>query len=485
MKLVNFFWNMISNNKSAGMAETGHCAELRKSSLTDWVKSFRPAHAPAIVDCIAKCGGSVCAGSLPDDVLIEFIESCESQHELVAAATLSRRYGRRENRLIFQSVAEKLAGLLAPFQEKDVNFSDFSITLITAASQGMHLRLVMSYAAALAAIPSVRKVNVVFTAEWEWARWGDREREKFEKSLVAKVKAQIPDEYSYVEEKIAIKVAPDVNELLAILGDVVFRFEGVALFKTTWMFAAAIASVRPVITVTFSSLVPISPYSSLTIVRAPDVVEERSVYAEPPLLISESSISLPQLHDGSKSIVTVYAGQRIAAGLRSLSKGNWESILGLLEANEDLKWVLVGAADVDLAKREVPDWVLRSSVGERIVVLGFSDLEEIYREAVAFLCFPGMFGGSGGATNALLAGVPILAYEDSNSDISNLIEREYYVDGLDSAIARIDDWLAQPLLWEEFTVGQQKKVRSRTNLKEKGGQLLSIMKSAHEQWASN
>lgn len=480
MQLLRFLWGKPRSHGGGNTLDLD--PKHRDLNLSEWLRLRSYSSSKAILDAVSASNGKIAPGALNDDVLVDVIQSSNTLSELIAAATLVRRYGDRGSDLPAEYIAKKMSSF-GDISSCANAGTPRSISLVSAASEGAHLKLILSYAAALGSADPANKVNIIFTAEWEWARWKSGERNRYRDSIKERLRALGSDLPPDLFDRISVIVAPDRHEYSKNLGDIVFRFEGVSAFKTTWLFSRSVASKLPVITVTFSSMVSESGLGYRTIVRSPRLAGQNSIYFEQPLLVNASELEeVVYSSKNRNSIVTVYSGDRIAAGLAKLSVEQWGKVADLLRNNPDLKWLLVGASHPDEASRAIPSWIAEDSIADRIKVLGFSDLGAIYEESLAFLCFEGMFGGGGGSTAALVSGVPILTYSEERSDVSNFIDVKFHQESFTQAVDKISEWLKDPGAWRSFIAGQRARLLKRADLKSKGEELMSIIEATSSDW---
>jgi len=120
----------------------------------------------------------------------------------------------------------------------------------------------------------------------------------------------------------------------------------------------------------------------------------------------------------SKVIVSAIAGLRMQQRLAQQDRATLETLFSILDRVPGSVWHFIGAADPADLVRALPVIARRVARGQVVVhpVLPFEQFCEIVAGAALFIHPPGFTGGSGGATVARDAGIPILTTR--NSDVS-------------------------------------------------------------------
>lgn len=442
---------------------------------------------------VLRSSGSGERSTTVNEALGNLVNLVQTEDELVAACTAVRRLltakdmsNPQQSRLfsLLNQLAEKqqslCLGVAGTREKNDLR----RVTLISAADTGPHLLLVFHYAIALLTQPKIEEIVIVFTGEMEWGRWRQDKRVENLALLMAKFAerlALVKDKYPslrFAELRTTFELAPLAMSLGAKLGDVVIRFEGPAVFNTTHVFAKDIYEKHTVVTATFSSVVKNPKYSDLILARIGGAGEEEVPFVPPFVGLRYEQPKYPA--GPVKKVVTVYGMGRIAIGLSKLQTSDWDGIVQLLKQVPELIWVLVGAQDPELAKKKVPEHVMRDW-GDRIEVTGRADLDDLYSGAFAFLTFPNMFGGGMGASLAIAAGIPVLVGNEKNSDISGFIPAKGHTSGFADSVRRIALWAKSEPDWLDAINDQQELLKSRADLEAKGAELLNILKRAREQ----
>ncbi len=120
----------------------------------------------------------------------------------------------------------------------------------------------------------------------------------------------------------------------------------------------------------------------------------------------------------SKRIVSAIAGLRMQQRLAQQDRATLEALFSILDRVPGSVWHFIGAADPEGLVGSLPVIARRVARGQIKVhpVLPFEQFSEMVSTAALFIHPPGFTGGSGGATVARDAGIPILTTR--NSDVS-------------------------------------------------------------------
>lgn len=447
--------------------------------LFHYLKSREVAGMPAISSALIREKSAINPGVMRDDEIWPLINFICTIDDAVAVATLLRRYAERKHISAFNQVAQQLEE--APFINEQILYGESVkvVSLISAVTDGPHVMLVNAYAAALLVQPVINKVHLIFTGEWEWSQWSKVNQDKTVVRLrdgfikQASHFSVIRPLISELDARLSITLAPRSEDLSHLLGDVVIRFEGPAIFKTTHLYSKAIHQVRPVVTATFSSRITSGKNSDATLVRG-QVSSGCQFRYVPPAAISMTPIPAMLRERDEYIVATVYSQERIRIGLEKMSNKDWDAITRLFQSVPTAKWLLVGANDIQAARKTIPKHI-EEKFHARIQILGHSSLDEVYSKAFAFLSFPGMFGGGGAAAIAIAYGVPVLVNSDPRSDISNAIDNSLHVAGFLDSCTKLREWVADPSSWLQFVAKQQNHFADRMDLVSKGQELLRIL----------
>lgn len=448
-----------------------------KKSIVEYARGRATLKADAVLDMLSRNQDALKPGAVADDALQLLLASVQNVDDAVWAAHIVRSYADRQSPRVFEVVARLLEQV-----EMDLpggwGERVRTVTVLSSVTDGHHLKLLFAHAAALLTQPDLARVDIVFTGEWTWHLWQNGGSSKFRLSMLEEFSKQlamypgieVPD----VSGRLAIHVAPRPSELAQLLGDVVLRFEGPAAFKTTFICGRSIHLARPVVTGTFSSHVTAGRNSDFTLTRSA-APGNGAVHFVPPAGMA-LPISAPSRTAASRLLVTVYSQDRIRKGLQALPSEAWVQIRRLLEQMPDATWTLIGAADPAAARAAFPEGFLQA-FGHRVQVLAFSDLREIYPKAFAFLALPNVFGGAGGATMAIASGLPVVACRDRKSDISNTLPDNLQTDNLAESVDLLLRW-SDDGQRRRFIMEQQRCLRERMDLRQKGKELLAVLQHA-------
>jgi UDP-3-O-[3-hydroxymyristoyl] glucosamine N-acyltransferase len=455
--------------------------QKRKQTLLQYIESNIGVDTSSIRQILTAEKEKQKPGALLGEQIRPLLGSAMSADDIVAVATIIRTYADRRDQSLFVDISKLLEDCPLVGTPPSLGDEVKSITIISAATDGHHLKLVFAFAAALLAQATIEKVRIVFTGEWVWPVWSKVNTEAYLEKLKAAFETQLghyPDVQPYMatlEQRLEILSAPAPNEMAALLGDIVIRFEGPAAFKTTYIFGKAIHKVRPVVTATFSSHVNTLRNCDLVLARAISKNESLVHYIPPAALALP--LTPPVMDVGAEILlVSVYSQDRIKRGLASIKPNEWDAFGDLFDKHPNVRWLLVGASDPGLARAAIPAQFVEK-YGKRIEILAFSSLDEIYRKAFVFLSLPKVFGGAGGATMAISSGVPVLTDTDERSDIANTLPETLHIKNLVDAINTVKEWVDAPQLRYNFVADQQRFLAGRMNLEEKGKELLRHLSS--------
>lgn len=386
----------------------------------------------------------------------------------------------REQHLLLIEIGQLLAKQPLPGCLERSKSMVRDVTLISAVNIPPHLYLAFHYAFALLTQERIRRVNIVFTGERDG--WGALQEERRAQALdqvltewntrVNRVAQSYPA-LRQAAERVRIVLVPASDEWAGLIGDVVIRFEGPAPFNTTTIYGEAIHAARAVVTGTFSSLTRKGVYSDLTLTRSAPA-DATQVQFRPPGIHEAGVLPSRRPEHGELNVVTAYTQGRVLAGLKSLTADDWDAVAGLLRVAPQLRWRLVGASDPGLAAQAIPPGV-RDEFDARIQVSGMVELERLYAETFALLCFPKSFGGGRAAMLASAAGVPVLVPSDANLDISNLMPPGSHYESFVQALALVARWVEDEAARQTFVKTQQEFEQQRFLLPERGAELVRIL----------
>jgi hypothetical protein len=453
-----------------------------KVTLTQYFKSRTDIDVTEILSLLSLNKEQRKSGMLGEHVIRSLLCEIRTLDDIVAASTIIRHFADRKDRKLFAEVAHQLELASISCSPPSKSTSIESVTLLSAVTDGPHLKLIYAYAAALLVQPSIKKINIVFTGEWEWGLWSAGKNNNIVPKLLALFAEQTSHFPSMVPvladigKKLGITLAPRAVDMQELLGNVVIRFEGLAAFKTTYIFGKKIHEKIPVVTATFSSHITSAKNSDITLVRA-KATHPNQIHFTPPATVSTPLIPPAMNSKNDELIVTVYSQERIKSGLAAMCEKEWQAIETLFLRKPNAKWLLVGAYDPIAARTVIPSHI-KENFGNNIELLAFSNLDDIYRKAHVFLAFQNMFGGGGAASMAISYGVPVLVKTDQKSDIANLIPEEFHVRDFVHALKLTENWLDNPGERYQFIKRQQESFSERLDIESKGRELLGILTQA-------
>ena len=422
---------------------------------------------------------------LPSEYVGELIQSIRTTNDLIAVATIMRRFGDRNDTPNIDSITAKLENVTFDLPEflsdKRRPTQIQNITIIASTPTDSTLKTVFSVASALLTQDEIKTVRILFTAEWEWNYWAHVPSAP----TPEKLKKNFSEEYgsfldpTRIETGLHINMGLNATQVFDILGDIVVRMEGVAFFKTAYLYGKMIHKLFPVTTLTFSSHVTELRNTDILVTRSKSKKSEKHIHFLTPL--PKFKIEKPTKKTRQFTVVTVYAQDRIKKGLLGMSDQNWAKIEELFQTVPESKWILAGASNINEAVAAIPAHII-DTYPERIHVLGYSDLNELYQNADVFLTFSKMFGGGGGAMMAVAQGVPVLVENDHLSDISNALPEELHCQNFADAIDKAIGWSTNTDAWHEFIDAQQSSLLNRMDYEAKGSELLAILNDVFENY---
>lgn len=199
----------------------------------------------------------------------------------------------------------------------------------------------------------------------------------------------------------------------------------------------------------------VDPKNDLIIARGPHPVLGdpglTPVRIQPYPTITESRIEtvLEPERRLNKVIVSAIAGSRMDLRMAEQSDSDMRAFFSILDRNPGAVWHFIGAADPDGMIRANRHVARRVKSGQVVVhpVLPLPEFSALTGTAALFLHLPSFTGGSGGATVARRAGVPILTFR--HSDVSGRQPAETVFETGDTAgfVAMANRLLEDGELW--------------------------------------
>lgn len=140
----------------------------------------------------------------------------------------------------------------------------------------------------------------------------------------------------------------------------------------------------------------------------PTIVEEG--------FVNEVPIDLAKME--RQIIVSAITGVRMDVRMREMDPADMKTMFSLLDMVPGAVWHLIGSTDPDAMVKGNPAIARRVKAGQMVVhpVLPFEEFTTFVSDASLFFHMPGFTGGSGGASVARRAGIPILTFK--HSDVS-------------------------------------------------------------------
>ncbi|SEQ95568.1 hypothetical protein SAMN03080615_03384 [Amphritea atlantica] len=369
-----------------------------------------------------------CTELVNEEVLIGLVSKLLSMHiglqDTIALSSLVKLKLRQSNQF------NLLINEIAIYQNNlklDISHRGKGVTVLSSIVRpdSEHMGVILNHAVPL--VLAGEKVSIVLMAEMEWPSWrkqaGEAFREKFTRALVEYLDKSALDYLNkeLVCSELRIFVSPRPNILASLLCENVIRFEGVARFRCSNVYAKDILNKCNVTTVLFSSAVADVKYTDRVLVRHENPLE-RQISFHPPIRIKPDSDRVFNMTSfgGIKKLISVYSSNRISHGLSNLTDNDWCGLEKLFTKYPYLSWTLIGAADVTVAYEAIPDSV-PSFVRERILIMGVSSLDTVYRSDNVILALPGIPGAGGVGISSLKHGMLVLTIDDMQSDLNNLV----------------------------------------------------------------
>lgn len=164
----------------------------------------------------------------------------------------------------------------------------------------------------------------------------------------------------------------------------------------------------------------------MIISRGPhDIIGERGnalVRAQPyPTIVANSFVTEVPIEFEkmeSKIIVSAITGVRMDVLINKMSRLDMENMFSILDEVPGTVWHLFGSTDPKALIKSNPMIEHRVNAGQMVVhpVVPFDEFTDFVSKASLFFHMPGITGGSGGATVARRAGIPIVTFK--HSDVS-------------------------------------------------------------------
>lgn len=202
----------------------------------------------------------------------------------------------------------------------------------------------------------------------------------------------------------------------------------------------------------------------LIIARGPHRIEGRPgsarvrVQPYPTLLASEPRPRAvpPRPQDAPPLIVSAIVGARMEARLDELGQRKLARFLALLDDRPGAVWHFIGSSNPERLIRGNRTLRARVARGQVVVhpVLTAESYRALVGQASLFLHLPGFTGGSGGASVARRAGVPILTFRHSDVAGRQPPETVFEEDQIAACIALARRLLADPRMATEISALQ-------------------------------
>ncbi|ALM53718.1 hypothetical protein [Halomonas huangheensis] len=348
---------------------------------------------------------------------------------------------------------------------------------------GVHSRVIILHILSIASHKKIKTVNIIYLNEANIPNNDSRIIEAKLKSSLLSFLQKTPEScldnnQEDVISKINIVVPTTSENFQNNLSGIVFRFQGGSPLLSHHIFLREIFKNRFVATITFSSRVKDSKFTDIILSRNKKDLEEKEVpYPFPNTYRPIQKINKTAFLQRRNIITSVYGGERIHRFFGNANKQDIEYIENILTDSNVEKWVLVGASDVNSAYASAMK-VLSEHSYRKISIIGRADLKTLYREAKIFLALPGIFGGGGGASEAVANGVPIITHIDKDSDISNSFTDDAQFSDTEQALIFLSNGLVSQNIIYNLLCKQQGEMEEKFNLKASGERIYEILEKS-------
>lgn len=426
----------------------------------------------------------------------EFIESHKTIDDTVAISTIVKKYFR--NHKDFDNMLSKITLLQENFKIKDIKKAISSkkvshVTIITSSIRldSEHLKLIFIYVISLLTQSCINKISIIFTSEMEWFTWRLDNRKIAKEKYLKKFKELLNTDTSKnfldnekinnIEKYVDIVSSPRDNEFEAYLGDVVIRFEGQAIFRTTHIFGKDILENRPVVTSIYNTTVTKGKNSDMTILCHRDLSDGQVYFLSSAGLSKEKFYELSNdikiKNTSIKKMVTIFSNRRIEMGLKGLKLTDWESLSKLFLINLNLQWHLIGSSNPEAARQYIPSEI-EEKYGDRIniyEIIPADSLKEFLNPSSIFLALPGISGGGGISRTAVSSGMLVLGHNSLTSDISHFLPSEFKFEDISDAFKLIERYVKDIKSLNKARHNLLEHFLYESDLNKKGKELVKIL----------
>lgn len=324
-------------------------------------------------------------------------------------------------------------------------------------------------------------VNLILMPEMEWYSWRNVNQEgityKFKDSLDKYLfsSSLTSNDYSLIKSNLHIYVAPRKDLFNRLINTDVLRFEGVATFRTTNVFAKALINKCNVSTLLYSSAVKNVKFTNRVLVRY-DNATFPEISFHPPIRIDVQSDQVFSNKPSNKisGLVTIYSANRIEAGLSNMQKEDWNALEYIFNKYKDLSWTLIGAQNIKLAYGSIPSYVSKE-IRERIFIKGISELDSFYSPKNIIVALPNIPGAGGVGINALKTGMLVFTIIDKKSDLNNLVPDSFRFSCMEDIFNEIDIIKSGKKELDSSFHKIKSRLLSLGNLRDKGNELVKIV----------
>jgi hypothetical protein len=350
-------------------------------------------------------------------------------------------------------------------------------------ASGPHLKAISNFTAFLISMPSINRVDIVFSAELSPDIWRNKVRKSAQKLKIGKALKSAMAAFhnrrtpQKLLKKLHVTLAPEEPELAATIGDVVIRYEGSVPNGQFRLCSNSIFRQRPVMAIVGTSIISRVPDIDLLLTPANRDYREGEVHYLRPLpsfLLDQKKINSKFPAGSTKTIVTGYCGDKLERGLRELDKLDWHAMARLFRQFPEIRWHLFGAQDIAAVRAAIPPKIIREFSG-RITLSGFIKLDHFFHGIFAFLALPGVGGSGTTAKLALSASVPVLVCRNGDRDISNMFPKPAPLIKFEELLEVLCDWATDSSMRAQFLESQLKDINQRADLQAKFSEMEKLL----------
>lgn len=407
------------------------------------------------------------------------LKACKSADDFVAVKTLcSRKCDDKTFKDQFcAKVSELSISCWLPLKVGDEKHLKDTITFIVSFPEGQHLNLIASYLFSIILSNDYININIIVTGEHNWFVWRGTNNNKWLNSIYSTLKLYAEErnlEWGLVERRVNIHFSPSEAEYGNIVSQVVVIFMGVYYKKSTFIYNQILNEHAHVYSATFTSSTDASLYAKTKLVRYDTQKSDEVKYVTPVISPIHCSNSEAESHTNKDTIVSIHSQDRLNKALNKFREDQWGLLNALFSQYKSLRWALIGTNNPE-GLSSLLDTKIKAEYRSRVEVYQFCDLSKFVSKILIHLTLEKVYGGGGAANLSFCNKVPVIAYNDKLSDISNNTVESTQVEDFYSSIMLITKLVSQIDFYNDFVHRQYSFYKSRYDLKSKGNELLNIL----------